>query len=247
MAVIPQETLRGDGKLADSIDRLLLQNNELLKMVAERHEVTGHGEPGRASSKRKSKDENYDPEDPVLLDETYKIQDDAHTKIDTKLRQMIRPINADPKDYWTKESFKRVDRPILGQSLYLEHITNADVHPGTLCKSYDRGAFVEIKNFLSKNFGVGTEKKKLLKIVDIGSDDLSMGMKTNWAEASTVWEVMDAGFNYVAVEYMIRGYNYSPLAMLRCLHDVRYFSGVTNNPKDQRHLLEDFFNECFKV
>ena len=163
------------------------------------------------------------------------------------MRQRLRPVNMDPKEYWTKESFKRVDRPILGGSLYLEHIMNGDVNPSTLCKSFDRGAFVELKNYLTKNSGIGMEKKKLMKIVEIGSEGYSMGMQTNWAQASTVWEVMDAGFNYMAVEFMIRNYNYTALAMMRCLHDVRYFSGVTTNPKDQRLLLEDFFNECFKV
>ena len=97
---------------------------------------------------------------------------------------------------------------------------NGDVNPSTLCKSFDRGAFVELKNYLTKNSGIGMEKKKLMKVVEIGSEGYSMGMQTNWAQASTVWEVMDAGFNYMAVEFMIRNYNYTALAMMRCLHDV---------------------------
>ena len=106
---------------------------------------------------------------------------------------------------------------------------------------------MEIKNLLSKNSWVGMVKKKVMKVLEVGEEDFSMGMRTNWEQASTVWEVMDAGFNYMAVEFMIRRYSYSALAMMRCLHDVRCFCGVTTNPKDQRSLLEDFFNECMKV
>ena len=124
---------------------------------------------------------------------------------------------------------------------------NGDIHPGTLCKLSDKGAFVEIKNLLTKNSGVGMEKKKLLKVMEVGQEDFSMGLNTNWAQAKTVWEVMDAGFNLLAAEFMIRSYSYSTIAMLRCLHDVRYFCGVTSNPKDQRSLVEDFFNKCLKV
>ena len=62
-----------------------------------------------------------------------------------------------------------------------------------------------------------------------------------------MWEVIDAGFNYMAVEFMVRRYSYTALAMMRCLHDVRYFCGVAPNPKLQRKLIEDFFNECFRV
>ena len=126
-----------DNKLADSIERLVTQNNELLKLVAERQERPREEGSG---AKRKVKDEVYDPEEPVLLlMENYKIEDDGHYTMDTKLRQMIRPINIAPEEYWTKDAFKRVDRPILGNSLYLEHLMNGDVHPGTLYKSYDRG------------------------------------------------------------------------------------------------------------
>ena len=243
----PSNTPSRDGKLADSIERLVMQNNELLKLVAERQDPANEG-ASSSQSKRKSREEVYDPEEPVLLMmENYKVEDDGHYNLDTKLRQLLRPINVAPSEYWQKDSFKRVDRPILGGSIYLEHITNGDVHPGTICKSHDRGAFVEIKNFLSKNSGVGTAKKKILKVTEIGSDDFAMGVQTNWSEATTVYEVMDAGFNYLAVEFMVRQYSYTALAMMRCLHDVRYFCGVTTNPKDQRNLLEDFFNDCLKV
>ena len=118
--------INNDGGLADSINRLLHQNNELLKMVAEKSQPSGDLESGGQRAKRKTRDENYEPEDPVLIQESYRIEDDGHTILDTLWRQRIRPINSDPKEYWMKDSFKRVDRTILGGSLYLEHIMNGD-------------------------------------------------------------------------------------------------------------------------
>ena len=121
------------------------------------------------------------------------------------------------------------------------------VHEGTLCKNFDRGAFFEITNWLTKNSGVAREKSKLVKIHEVGVEDFSMGVQTNWSPASTVWEVMDGGFNFLAAEFQTRSYSYTAIAMLRCLHDVRYFCGVADTPQFQRILIEDFFNTCFQV
>ena len=74
-----------------------------------------------------------------------------------------------------------------------------------------------------------------------------MGLQTQWSSPDTVFEAVDAGFNMVAIEYMVRNYSYTGLAMLRCLHDVRYFCGVSVTPKMQRTLIEGFFNECLQV
>ena len=197
--------------------------------------------------KRRHKEElSYETQDPVLLLlENYKVEDDSHETLDTSLRQQLRPINADPTTYWTKGAFKQVERPIYIP--YIDHICLGNVHEGTLCKNFDGGAFFEIKNWLTRNAGVQRKKDKMLKIHEVGVDNFSMGVQTNWSQATQVWEVIDAGFNYMAVEFMVRRYSYMALAMMRCLHDVRYFCGVAPNPKLQRKLIEDFFNECFRV
>ena len=53
------------------------------------------------------------------------------------------------------------------------------------------------------------------------ADENQVGFQTHWEPASSVWEIMDAAFNFATTEFMIRGYNYGPLAMLRCLHYCR--------------------------
>ena len=160
-----------------------------------------------------------------MFKESYDVEDDAHEKVDVVLRQRLRPINADPESYWKKGSFKECERPILGSSLYLEHVMPGSVNEATICKSHHRVAPVEIKNFLSKNANVLSEKKKKIKMYEVGNDEFSMGVQTQWEQAATVWEVVDAGFNFLSVEFMVRNYSYTAIAMLRCLHECRWFDG----------------------
>ena len=54
-------------------------------------------------------------------------------------------------------------------------------------------------------------------------------------------------FNYIGTDWMIRNYSYTGLAMLRVLHDSRYFCGVSSSPKNQMIILEQYINECLKV
>ena len=74
-----------------------------------------------------------------------------------------------------------------------------------------------------------------------------MGIKTDWNYANMVFEVVDAGLNFLCVDFMIRNYNYTAVVILHCLHEGLYFSGVASSPKQQRILIEGYFNECFKV
>ena len=208
--------------------------------------MTKQQDKNEESKKRKERDVSYEARGPVLLlEEGYRIEDDGHTKLDLRLRQRLRPINADPKDYWVKGAFERVDGPILGAGLYLEHLMPNFVNQDTICKTYDVQAFTEIKNYLSKNAGVDRESQKKLKVKGIINDSMSMGIQTDWEHASDLWEVMDAGWNYIGVLFMMRNYSYTGLAMMRCLHECRYFCGVAK-PKLQRTLIEGFFNECLR-
>ena len=227
---------------SDSTIQAILKQNEML-MAAFLSQSQG-------GSKRKPMEEvNYSPEDPVLLSEdAYKLEDDAHEKIDTRLRQRLRQINAPPETYYTKGAFARLEKPILGDTLYLEHIMPNNVNPSVKCKMHDRCALWEIKNLLTKNAGVFRESGKKIKVNEIANNEFSMGLETQWLPATEVFEVVDAGFNYLCCEFMIRGYSYTAIAMMRCLHEVRYFCGVCGgSPKLQRVLIESYFNDCFTV
>ena len=87
------------------------------------------------------------------------------------------------------------------------------VNEGTVCKHHDRCAYIEIKNYLGRSSGVLNRNKKKLAIRDAGEDQFAMGVEKEWATPNTVWQVMDAAFNYVSVEYMVRQYSYTGLAI----------------------------------
>ena len=120
------------------------------------------------ATKRKNKEESTTtPQEPIMiLEESYRIEDDGHETLDTKLRQRLRPINADPKVWWVKGAFNRVESPVLGASLYTEHLMPGMVAEKTILMSHDRGAHIELKNYLTKNSNVFSESKKKLKITD---------------------------------------------------------------------------------
>ena len=199
------------------------QQKTLDVVTALLREKSDSREKEEGAVKRKSKEEStMSPQEPVLfLEESYKIEDDAHETIDTKLRQRLRPINADPKEWWVKGAFNRVETPVLGASLYTEHLMPGMVAEQTILKAHDRGSHLELKNYLTKNSNVFSESKKKLKVIDNMSGEMHMDIRTDWQSANTVWEAVDAGLNYCAVEFQIRQYNYSPLAMIRCLHECR--------------------------
>ena len=247
--LIPSHTTQGSAanqQILSSISSVLQQSNQLMAMMM-RKDGESKGEED-TSRKRKLKEDNHSPEEPIMLLESYRLEDDTHQTKDFKLRQRLRPINVDPAAYWVKGTFRQVDRPILGALLYTEHIMPGYINELTACKMSDRCAHLEIKNFLTKNSGVARESKKNLKVSGILTEDFSMGIGTEWTPADTVWEVVDAGFNLLCAEHMIRQYSYTGISMLRALHEIRYFCGVTSgNPKLQRTLLESFYNKCLKV
>ena len=226
--------------------QIIEQNAMLINLVAKQAK-----RPEDETPKRKAKEEvSLHAEEPTLLEiESYKIEDNAHDKVDTLLRQMLRPINVCPSIWWVKGAFKRVEKPILGSGLFLEQIMPSGVYKGTLCKHCDSWAVLEHKNYLSSNSGIVKEPKKRVTVKNIHAiqfDEFDMGIQTQWNEAKHVWEAMDGIFNFVAVEFMTRRYSHAGLSILRCLHEVRYFCGVAEGPKQQRILLIEFFNECLR-
>ena len=119
--------------LATVITQQQEQNRQLLKLLEGQTKDKSQDE-----SKRKREEISYHPQDPVVFQEDYKIDDDAHGKLDTVLRQRLWPINVCPKEYWIKGAFRQVERPIIGASIFLEHIMPGAVNEATLCKHHDR-------------------------------------------------------------------------------------------------------------
>ena len=107
-----QPTTRSqDGGSTDPTIQAILRQNEMLMNAVLNQ--------GQGVDKRKNQEEvSYNAEEPVLVfEESYRLEDDGHERIDTKLRQKLRPINVPPENYYTKGAFARVERPILGENM----------------------------------------------------------------------------------------------------------------------------------
>lgn len=216
-AIIAQQNERQNQMQEALVAQARIQSQMLEQMALSLQPNTS----GKDTEKRKNSDVNYVPQDHVMIDESYHIKDDGAETLDTLLRQRLRQPNADPSKWWRRGAFKQVDRPILGGVLYTKHIIACNPAESTICKHYDVASHREIKNYLTKNSGVMTESKKKIKLYNIGSEDVSMGVQTNWENASTVWEVMNGAFNLLAVEHMVRPYSYGVISMMSCIHECR--------------------------
>ena len=171
------------------------------------------------------------------------VLDDSVTTIDMGLRQRLKNPSADPCDWWDAKIMKKVTRPVMGQSLHLAHMMPGRVNPKTIRKIHDRSVLVTIKALASHNSGVEGEKKMKYKIQETDDDGANLIGGRNYMECKTVYEVVESTLNLMAIVHQVRPYSYEVLALVRCLHAIHFYFGVTEDPKTQKTLLEKFIGE----
>ena len=108
-------------------------------------------------------DSEEDNEEPVLIDESVHVKDDAVNVVDLKLRNRLKQVNNDPAKVWTKANgahdIKKVE-PVRGNSIYLEHLMPGRVSAITLKSMHSAGKRLYTKHFLSKNAGIEEDEEK---------------------------------------------------------------------------------------
>ena len=105
---------------------------------------------------------------------------------------------------------------------------------------------IEVKYFTHGNRTQKRAKKDALTI-QAGLDSLgSTNYKVEelWEEASSMKEVMHGLLNIMAATFIIRPWDYSPMDILRVIHESSYFSGCTDSKEQQRRAMETFINEA---
>ena len=134
---------------------------------------------------------------------------------------------------------------MVGQNLYLSHLMPGRVNKATIRKCHDRSELVTCKALSSNNSGIHGEKKINYKLQDNEDDTTVLLGARNYVECRTVYETIDSVFNYAAIIHQIRPFSYEALSLLRSLHHVRYFYGITDEPKTQKLLLEKYISEVW--
>ena len=193
--------------------------------------------------KRKHEDE-LEEEEAVMIDEMVHIRDDSVSTIDMQIRQRLKNPSSCPSEWWTPSVMEKKCRPVMGQNLYLAHLMPGRVNPLTIRKLHDRSVLVTVKSLSSLNSGVCGEKKMVYKLQQTGDEEETMLMGgRSYVDVKTVYDVMDSVFNWMAVCHQLRPYSYEAVSLMRCLHHVRFFFGVTEDAKLQKQLLERLIGE----
>ena len=193
----------------------------------------------------KRKREEGEPEEDkvVLKTETVVLRDDSTTVVDMKIRQKLKNPNMDPSSWWTVDcGLEHVSRPVVA-NLHLSHLMSGRVNQKTIKRLHDRTRLVTTKALASHNCGALGEREMKYKMQATDDDETYLVGSRNYVDCKTCWEVIDSIWNLVDVLHIIRPFSYEAIALLRCLHHVRYYYGVAGDPKTQKTLCEKLISE----
>ena len=104
---------------------------------------------------------------------------------------------------------------------------------------------IEVKYFTNRN---RTQKraKKYAFAIQAGLDSLGSTkykVEELWKEASSMKEVIDGLLNIMAAKFMIKPWDYSPMVILRVIHESSYFSGCTDSKEQKSHSFETLIDK----
>ena len=159
--------------------------------------------------RRKVKDDSSsgseDDQNPILVDDTFKVEDNGHDVLDFKIRNSLRTINAKPKTYY-KYLNKKVEPQL--ETLEVDHLTANTINPRIVKKVRDMNAHLELKYFDVGNITVESRAPKA-KFSARGGD-IQTDLALDWVEPDNVWQCVDALFNYCTTVYSVRRDDYTP-------------------------------------
>ena len=198
-----------------------------------------------AETNKRRRDDELEEESAVMIDEMIHVKDDGVSVVDMNLRQRLRNINADPADWWLPTVMEKVNRPIIGQHLFLSHLMPGRVNPRTIRRFHDRSVLITAKALSTHNSGVSGEKRMQYRLRATEEDETILMGGRDYQDCKTCFDLVESVFNYAALAHQIRPYSYEGLSLLRSLHHCRYFYGVVEDPKAQKQLLEKYISEVF--
>ena len=154
----------------------------------------------------------------------FTVEDNSVDRLQWDLRLHLKNPNCSPKTWWPgSEIAARQARPVRGSSLFLEHLMGSrSPHVVTVRTAHDRKKFMSVKMTLTKNNGSCGERKMRVMLSESESDAVAVKVDKNWSEASTVHEVVEGVLSMMGVHHMIFPFSYQYLALIRCLHEIRF-------------------------
>ena len=224
-----EENLKANSSANRLADEIRLERNE-----------------GKANRKRdRDLSPRRGPDEPFLWDLSEVTgKDNAHDVLCWPLRRNFRRINAHPASYWSESKYPASVEPNLGQGVFLDHLIPLTLNPKALDWLHGPAKKVELKYLTFGNNSCKKAKSEMIiSAKEVGIDQMDFSAATAWKECGSTREVMEGTLNFVGALFMIRPWDYQGLVLLRALHEVSYFAGVTNTEATQKHLAESFVNE----
>ena len=196
-----------------------------------------------SNAQKRKIDEEPEEEEPILITGMIDVHDDGFSSIDMSLRKRLKNPNSCPSEWWEADKMDKVTRPVTGTNLYLSHIMPGRINPKTIRRVHDRSMLVTTKSLSSQNSAVTGEKRMTYRLAATEDDDTILTGSRAYVDCKTVFEVMDSVMNFVALIHQIRPYSYEGIALMRALHHIRYYFGVSDDAKTQKTLVEKLVAE----
>ena len=176
--------------------------------------------------KRKVEEEKMKEEEFQLVELsglTYK--DDQNTTLDWPMRRLIKPIAADPEEYWkptseNKETYPRVCKPALGTNWYLDHVMMSEVAASTILAASDSGTFLELEKYLARNSACMRQASKKFRVV-VNENESALDFSKTWEQGETLHECVEGILNWMALEQVMRPHSYAGVVVVRAFHEIR--------------------------
>mgnify|MGYP007045148688 FL=1 len=244
---------------SNEIAELKRQNRENLESVAKRRKTHPLGKEFS----------DPDPEDSSWQTNVDGELDNGSTTLPgMSLRTLLKPPNVCPS-MWPWGRFPdQVSIPKRSTSLVLEHLTGSKrPHNLTIYELHERALPVKLKKLLSKNGAPGQEPEFKFRFSDQGDSELSASSSRSfrqdrdWKLPDSCHDVMDGVLNYGALVSLIRPWSYEASkydiktllqyvqfqawALLRALHESRFFFNVAPDSTEQKKLLAALVDNVF--
>ena len=198
---------------------------------------------------RSHEEKKEGPEVPIKVtwsDEGEKLVDDNHTKFAWSVRRLYKQPNRAPCEYFKEAAYEMDIKPNLREALYLRHLMPLGISSKALGWGHALLANTAIKYYTHAQASQGAKKRKSNFVLE--EDDEKMTQRVvsvgqEWAEATGLTEVMEGVHNWVAVRFMTAPWDWSGILLLRILHDLTYFTSVSDNEDTQKIICEKFVDE----
>jgi uncharacterized membrane protein YgcG len=192
------------------------------------------------------KKEDKCAEDPMeLREESIEVRDDGKTIVDVKARLMFGKFpNCNPSLWWKPENeIPRLTKPRLRHSLQYSFMSGSFICQDTVYKWHDSGSCLELRHFLSKNSGVRGKTQQKLQVGTSLDAEMFGTLDKDYKHCSNLGEVKEAVRNIQTLTFLIRNYDYGPLALGNALERISWMSGpARGDMSKQKDMVTKFCN-----